>query len=292
VPVGEARARWRTCRRTRATSRGRPTSARSLVPRGSFEEEDLFATELANGVTRRACARGRDVYPAFAPDGKTLAFVHVEPGGKGDSSSSTRRRASSRDSPGRAASARARSTGPRPTRRARQWSPDGDGILLVTGGWTGRGGTEAVLVDLSGERRSLAARPTRPRSCAGARGAATYVRHARLVARAPRRQRRLRRAAPRGDAAAAYPSVARDGTTLYVSDGGLHLCASDGSERALGLAARVHAARPPDACSSAPRAIVDGNRRAGDRAARESADRGRTLRAIAPAGSIDAQGRT
>src|SRR5262249_12335238 len=95
---------------------------------GVATQEDLFATNLADGTTRRITSLpGRETFPTYSPDGRYLAFVQVQQD-EGvlrvvDAHTTNVTDAAQTKSLG--------SIGGRWS-SAPQWSPDSDG-LLVTG---------------------------------------------------------------------------------------------------------------------------------------------------------------
>ncbi|HEX6884369.1 MAG TPA: amidohydrolase family protein, partial [Planctomycetota bacterium] len=201
---------------------------------GAFGQEDLFATELESGATHRLSALpGREVLPALAPDGRQLAFVHVDAEGTG------RLLVADAGAPELDDLARTRALATvhvdwlASERITPQWSPTSDGLLLVTGGF-GLSAPETVLIGLAGERRTLAGAPDSPLHLRWSDGGLVYVRHARLWRASLAADGVPGSPEPLGDAPAAHPSVARDGTVLYVSVDGLRLRSPAGAERVLG----------------------------------------------------------
>src|SRR6185503_10426965 len=89
-----------------------------------------------------------------------------------------------------------------------------------------------------------------------------------------------------GEAPAAYPSVARDGTILYVSEGGLRLRAPDGTERELGWPL-TFTPRAPESVLIRNARLVDGTG-AEPTPPRDVLIQGGRFARIAPAGEIPA----
>src|SRR5262249_41785341 len=114
------------------------------------------------------------------------------------------------------------------------WTPASDALLVVTGGFTPRTPTTGTIVSLAGDRRGVGPMPASPLFLHWTAPSIVFVRHARLW-RAPFDSAGMRGAADGlGAEPAMYASAARDGTILYISEGGLRLRAPDGRDRRLG----------------------------------------------------------
>jgi imidazolonepropionase-like amidohydrolase/Tol biopolymer transport system component len=196
---------------------------------GVADHEDLFATDLKSGSTRRVTALpGRETYAAYSPDGRYLSFVHAQ--GEGvlrviDAHTST-------------------VTNPEQTRSLGsigliwtsppQWSPESDG-LLVSGEARVNQPATATFVPLSGDRKTLTRFPDAPIFLRWTRqNSIVFERHDRLWQARFDRSGVLGEPEAMGTSAALYLSSADDGTLLFVSDGGLRLRSPDGAEQSLG----------------------------------------------------------
>src|SRR5262245_33925492 len=205
-----------------------PDGATLAWSAGRTWEENLFATDLATGTNRQLTALpGREASPTYAPDGRRLAFVHQPTEDK------TIIRVVDVHGPTVTAPGQGRAIDAERVADV-LWTPSSDGLVLVTGGFTPDRPTTATIVSLSGDRRVVGRMPDSPLFPQWSASSIVFVRHARLW-RAPFDSSGMRGAAePLGAEPAMYASAAKDGTVLYISEGGLRLRAPDGSERRLG----------------------------------------------------------
>ena len=220
---------------------------------GVAEQEDLFATNVATGATRRVTAlAGREGNPTYSPDGRYLAFVHTKDDGvlrvvdarAGDVADL----AQTRD---------LGSIGLRWT-SAPQWSPESDG-LLVSGAATTGPPSRGVFVSLSGQRQTLTRFPDAPIFLQWTpQQTIIFVRHDRLWEARFDHKGLLSEPRTMGTDAALYASTSRDGEVLFVSSGGLRLRSPEGTDRRIGWPLSY---TPPIAESTLIRnvRVIDGN---------------------------------
>ena len=197
---------------------------------GVADHEDLFATNLTKGTTRRVTAlAGPEAYPVYSPDGRYLAFVHVQ-GDDGVLRVIDAQVGNVSDP------AKTRSLGSIGTSWTSppQWSPESDGLLVCGPASLGQP-TRATVVSLSGERKTLTRFPDAPIFLRWTlRHSIVFVRHDRLWNARFDRAGMLSQPEPLGNSPALYASTANDGTALFVSEGGLRLRSPEGNERRLG----------------------------------------------------------
>ncbi len=202
---------------------------RSPGPPEWRDQEDLFATDLTTGVTRRVTALpGRETYPAYSPDGRHLAFVHAQDDGVlrvvDARASNVADTAQTQD----LGSIGLNWTSPP------QWSPESDG-LLVSGEANPNQPGRATFVPLSGQRQAVTHFPNAPIFLQWTpQHTIVFVRHDRLWQAPFDHTGMLSDPKPIGNDAALYASSSRDGTLLFVSDGGLRLRSPDGEEQRVG----------------------------------------------------------
>ena len=196
---------------------------------GVADQEDLFATNVVTGSTRRVTALpGREVYPVYSPDGRYLAFVHAQSDGVLrviDARTSNVEKPEQTRSLG---SIGLTWTSPP------QWSPESDG-LLVCGEARVNQPASGTFVLLSGGRKTLTRFPDAPIFLHWTRQhTIVFVRHDRLWQAPFDHTGMLAEPKPIGRSAALYQSSADDGALLFVADGGLKLRSRDGREQSLG----------------------------------------------------------
>jgi imidazolonepropionase-like amidohydrolase/Tol biopolymer transport system component len=250
---------------------------------GVADQADLFATNLTTGVTRRVTALpGREIYPAYSPDGRHLAFVHAQ-------------------NDGELKVVDARATNVADTTQIKnlgaiglswtsppQWSPESDGLLVCGEPNMGEPG-RATFVPLSGQRKAITRFPNAPIFLQWTtQQAIVFVRHDRLWRASFDHTGLLSEPEQIGNDAALYASSSRDGTLLFVSEGGLRLRSPDGQEQKVGWPISY---TPPVAEPTLIRnvRIIDGT--GGPMTAPRDIliERGRIAR-IAPAGSLSTGG--
>lgn len=196
---------------------------------GVVDQEDLFATELTTGATRRITALpGREAFPTYSPDGRHLAFVHMREDGVLRVVEARASNVADTAQTGNLGSIGLNWTSPP------QWSPESDGLLVSGGADVGQP-PSATFIPLSGDRQKVTRFPDAPIFLHWTpQHAILFVRHDRLW-RAPfDHTGMLADPEPIGDDAALYASASRDGSLLFVSDGGLRLRSPEGREQRVG----------------------------------------------------------
>ena len=251
---------------------------------GVADQEDLFATNLATGVTRQVTALpGREAYPAYSPDGRHLAFVHVE---KDDGLlrvvNVSANKVSDVGQTQNLNSIGLRWTSPP------QWSPESDGLLVSGPADLGQPG-RATFVPLSGPQKKITRFPNAPIFLQWTQQhTIVFVRHDRLWQARFDRSGMLGDPQPIGVDAALYASSSRDGTLLFVSAGGLRLRSPNGTERNIGWPVTY---APPVADTTLIRnvRIIDGTGAPITEAKDVLIEQGR-IKQIAPTGKLSAAG--
>ena len=213
-------------------------------------ERDLFVTDLANRTTHRLTALADDEYrPAWSPDGRFISFLHGPAGW---------REQRVRVVPAEAAKPiisvdSTLDVGADPFGRylssdnlgqeALQWSPDSRSVMLLDAATS-----KLVRGTLDGRRDTLA-NPVRNAAFMNliADTAIVFIREDQLwSARFHRDSGIVGEPRRLSDDPAIYPSVARNGTVLYISSDGLRLRLPNGDVQRLGwpLTYRTVAAPP------------------------------------------------
>jgi imidazolonepropionase-like amidohydrolase len=250
---------------------------------GVADQADLFATDLTTGATRRVTALpGREAYPVYSPDGRHLAFVHAQDDG-------VLRVVDARAS-NVADTAQTRNLGSVGLNWSSppQWSPESDG-LLVSGEANPNQKGRATFVPLSGQHQAVTRFPDAPIFLQWtSQHMIVFVRHDRLWQAPFDHTGMLSDPEPIGNDAALYASSSRDGTLLFVSDGGLRLRSPLGEQQRIGWPISYTPPMPEPALIRNAR-IVDGTSRPMTAPRDILIERGRIAR-IAPAGRLSTNG--
>jgi imidazolonepropionase-like amidohydrolase len=173
---------------------------------------------------------GREAFPVYSPDGKYLAFAHFP---NGDDSNLRVIDAKANNIADLAQTRDLGSIGTSWTCTP-QWSPESDG-LLVCGGTDADQLGKATFVLLTGQRQTIRRFPNAPIFLTWTpQKKIVWVRHDRLWQASFDRAGMQGEPQAIGSSAALYASASRDGTMLFVSDGGLRLRSANGIEQELG----------------------------------------------------------
>jgi Tol biopolymer transport system component len=212
-----------------------PDGTRIVFGAGPRGAEALFVTDTRTGETSTLTALpGRAREPRWSPDGRGIAFLHTDSAGWG---SQYRLRVVSPAGGVVSAVPETRDLGEVTWYVYAQepfWSPESDALVTYAGGF--EDSTRAQLVLLDGSAKPVSRFPAAPTfSYWSAAGDLTFIQDARLwrssfdpVAGV------LGEPAPLSDDPALYPSVAMDGTILYVSSDGLRLRRPSGAMERIG----------------------------------------------------------
>ena len=193
---------------------------------GVADHEDIFAVNLKTAKIRRVTALpGREAYPTYSPDGRSLAFIHIQDDGVLRVIDARAANVSAVTETKDLGSIGLTWTSPP------QWSPESEGLLVCGGTDPGQLG-RATFVTLSGERQVITHFPNAPIFLAWTpQHTITFVRHDRLW-QAPFDKTGMRSdPKPIGTDAALYASSSNAGDLLFVSDGGLRLRSAGGQEQ-------------------------------------------------------------
>jgi len=205
-----------------------PDGAEVAWSAGTAGEADLFATNLTTGALRQITAwPGREIFPTYSPDGRHLAFVHSHKDGMLYLIDARA---------GNVAHAQATNLGSVGLNWTSppQWSPDSDGLLVSGEAKLNQPGY-ATFVPLSGERQEVTRFPNAPIFLQWTRQQTiVFVRHDRLWQARYDRTGMLGNPEPIGNDAALYVSSSRNGSLLFISEGGLRLRSPDGNEQKIG----------------------------------------------------------
>ena len=205
-----------------------PDSTEVAWSAGIADNEDLFATNLVTGATRRLTSLpGREAFPTYSPDGRYLAFIHMKDDGVLRVIDARANNISDVGQTRDLGSIGLSWTSPP------QWSPESSGLLVCAPAVLNQPG-RATFVELSGQRREISNFPDAPIFLQWTSQQIVYVRHDRLWKAPFDLSGTQSEPQPIGDDPALYASSAKDGTLLFVSDGGLRLRSPDGSEKKLG----------------------------------------------------------
>lgn len=196
---------------------------------GVSDHEDIFATNIITGTTRKITALpGRETFPIYSPDGRYLAFVHMKEDGV--------LRVIDAKAAGISDPAQTKDLGSIGMNWTctPQWSPDSVG-LLACGGTNPNELGRATFLPLSGNREAIVRFPNAPIFVQWTpQNKIVYVRHDRLWEAGFDRSGTLSTPQPIGSNPALYSSSSRDGTILYYSADGLRIRTPNGKERIIG----------------------------------------------------------
>ena len=194
---------------------------------GVGDEADLFATNLVTGNTRQITSwPGREIFPTYSPDGRHLAFVHAQDQGVLYVIDAHASNVVHDPKAPNLGSIGSNWTSPP------QWSPNSEG--LIVSGEASMNQPDATFVTLSGKKETLKRFPNAPIFLQWTQQQGiVFVRHDRLWQAHFDRTGMLGDPEPIGNDAALYLSSSRNGTLLFVSEGGLRLRLPDGREQKL-----------------------------------------------------------